>query len=31
MKYVSYLQYAMKDVPAAKKFLAEQIERNTVR
>ena len=30
MKYVSYLQCFVKDVPAAKKFLQEQIERNPV-
>jgi len=28
MKFVGYLQYSAKDIPAARKFLTEQIERN---
>ena len=30
MKYVGYLQYSAKDIPAARKFLQDQIERNPV-
>jgi hypothetical protein len=30
MKYVGYLQYCAKDIPAARRFLLDQIERNPV-